>query len=174
MWRRWCSVCVARGGNMAAEGTTETHQPEGPREVTPEGDGMGRTARAASPPRGGAGSATAVRLAVPSKGNMEEPTLAFLAACGLRVQRDSPRQYDARVAGHPALRTIFQRPSDIPPKLADGIVDVGITGYDIFREYTGDGADVAVAVEDLGYARCELVLAVPEAWIDVSSLRDLV
>ena len=118
--------------------------------------------------------APVVRLAIPSKGNMEEPTLSFLSACGLRVQRDNPRQYSARVAGHPQLRAVFQRPSDIPPKLSDGIVDIGITGYDVYREYTGDASDVVVALDNLGFARCELVLAVPEAWVDVSSVRDLV
>ncbi|GAC1433860.1 MAG: ATP phosphoribosyltransferase [Chloroflexota bacterium] len=128
----------------------------------------------ADAPFAGSQDPAVVRLAIPSKGNMEEPTLAFLGACGLRVQRDNPRQYSARVAGQPTVRAVFQRPSDIPPKLADGIVDIGITGYDVYREHVGDTNDVIVAMDDLGFARCELVLAVPEAWVDVSSIRDLV
>jgi ATP phosphoribosyltransferase len=72
------------------------------------------------------------------------------------------------------VRTVFQRAADIPPKLADGIVDVGITGYDVYREHTGDDADVLLAIPDLGFGRCDLVLAVPEAWVDVSTLRDLI
>lgn len=124
--------------------------------------------------QGGDAERDIVRLAIPSKGNMEEPTLAFLAACGLRVQRDNPRHYSAAIAGQPRLRAVFQRAADIPAKLGDGVVDIGITGYDVYREHTGDDSAVLVALQDLGFARCELVLAVPEAWVDVSTLRDLV
>ncbi len=115
-----------------------------------------------------------VQLAIPSKGNMEEPAISFLSDSGLRLQRPNPRQYSASVAGMPGLRAVFQRAADIPAKLADGILDVGITGYDVYREHTRDDADVLVAIDDLGFGRCELVLAVPEAWVDVATMRDVV
>lgn len=119
-------------------------------------------------------SSHTIRLAVPSKGSLEEPTLNFLAASGLRIRRSNPRQYSARVSGFPGWQAVFQRAGDIPGKLADGVVDVGITGYDIFRESIGEDADVVVALPDLGFGRVELVLAVPDAWVDVSDMRDLV
>ena len=71
------------------------------------------------------------------------------------------------------MTAVFQRAADIPQKLALGLVDAGITGYDIFREHVGESDDVVVAIEDLGFARCTLVLAVPEAWLDVSTMQDL-
>jgi ATP phosphoribosyltransferase len=114
-----------------------------------------------------------LNLAVPSKGAMEEPTVRFLAECGLSVRRSNPRQYHARVTGYPNIAAVFQRAADIPQKLRLGLVDAGITGIDIFREHVGETDDVVVALEDLGFARCSLVLAVPEAWLDVTSLEDL-
>jgi ATP phosphoribosyltransferase len=114
-----------------------------------------------------------LNLAVPSKGAMEEPTLRFLAECGLAVHRTNPRQYSARMSGHGGMSAVFQRAADIPQKLALGLVDAGITGYDIFREHVGESDEVAVAIDDLGFARCALVLAVPEAWLDVSTIEDL-
>jgi ATP phosphoribosyltransferase len=114
-----------------------------------------------------------LNLAIPSKGAMEEPTLRFLADCGLAVRRSNPRQYSARISGRTDISAVFQRAADIPQKLALGLVDAGITGYDIFREHVGESDDVVVAIEDLGFARCTLVLAVPEAWLDVSSIEDL-
>src|SRR5579871_3205594 len=98
-----------------------------------------------------------LKMAVPSKGKLEEPTLQFLAAGGLPVRRPNPRQYSATVGGLSGLRAVFQRAADIPAKLADGVVDVGITGYDVFREHAGEDADVLVALPDLGFGRCELV-----------------
>ena len=114
-----------------------------------------------------------LNLAVPSKGAMEEPTLRFLSECGLAVRRSNPRQYSARISGRADISAVFQRAADIPQKLALGLVDAGITGYDIFREHVGESNDVVVAIEDLGFARCTLVLAVPEAWLDVSTIEDL-
>ena len=114
-----------------------------------------------------------LNLAVPSKGAMEEPALRFLAECGLAVRRTNPRQYNARISGRANMSAVFQRAADIPQKLALGLVDAGITGYDIFREHVGESDDVVVAIEDLGFARCTLVLAVPEAWLDVSTMEDL-
>ncbi len=115
-----------------------------------------------------------LQVAVPSKGAMEEPTLRFLADCGLGVRRSNPRQYSASMGADHTLRAVFQRAADSPHKLAAGLVDVGITGYDIFAEHMGETDEVMVGVEDLGFARCSLVLAVPEAWLDVSTLEDLI
>jgi len=116
----------------------------------------------------------ALQIAVPSKGAMEESTLRFLGDCGLTVRRSNPRQYSAPMGTGKALQAVFQRAADIPQKLAAGLVDVGITGFDIYSEHMGDTEDVIVAVEDLGFARCSLVLAVPEAWLDVATMEDLV
>ncbi len=115
-----------------------------------------------------------LRLALPSKGELEEPTLAFLRACGLGVNRPNSRQY---TAGIPALRdtvVLFQRAADIPAKVAEGSVDLGITGLDVVRETLPEGSSCGVILDDLDYGQCDLVLAIPETWIDVSSMADLV
>ena len=115
-----------------------------------------------------------LRLAVPSKGEMEEPTLYFLASCGLQVDRPNVRQYAARIRGLPDVVVLFQRASDIVSKVEEGAVDLGITGLDIVYEGQKEGSDLLVVIEDLGYSRCELVLAVPDSWIDVTSVSDLI
>jgi len=114
-----------------------------------------------------------LNLAVPSKGAMEEPTLRFLADCGLPVLRSNLRQYNARISGNAGVTAVFQRAADIPQKLVLGLVDAGITGFDIYSEFVGETDGVIVAVDDLGFARCSLVLAVPEAWLDVACIEDL-
>ena len=115
-----------------------------------------------------------LRLALPSKGEMEEPTLAFLKSCGLTVERHNARQYTAEIPslGHTAV--LFQRAADIPAKVQEGSVDLGITGLDIVRESLKEDSDTVVLLEDLGYGGCELVVAVPETWIDVTAMADLV
>src|SRR5262249_33471179 len=56
----------------------------------------------------------------------------------------------------------------------EGSADLGVTGLDAYHEARREGGDSLVIYDDLGYGRCELVVAVPEAWIDVTSMADLV
>ena len=115
-----------------------------------------------------------IRLALPSKGRMEAETLDFLAECGLRVDKTNPRQYSARMPAMPQVLILFQRARDIPRSVVAGDVDLGITGYDTIMEVLGDEQDGIVMIhEALGYGRCELVVAVPDNWTEVESLRAL-
>jgi len=115
----------------------------------------------------------AIRLALPNKGQLLDPTLSFLAACGLEIYKPNERQYVASVPALPQVSILFQRASDIVAKVDEGSADLGITGYDIVCEEGEAHDDVLVIWENLGYGKCELVLAVPESWIDVSSIGDL-
>ncbi len=124
-----------------------------------------------------------IRFALPSKGALETATSAFLAECGMKVNRKSPRQYLARIGSMPDLGVVFQRVADIPALVQDGDALFGITGYDLLAEHRGyghdeldeerDHSDLIVLLRDLEYGRCRLVVEVPESWIDVSNMADL-
>jgi ATP phosphoribosyltransferase len=115
-----------------------------------------------------------VRIALPSKGHLEEQTLAFLRECGLRVDKTNPRQYSARIPALPDVLVLFQRVRDIPKSIASGDVDLGIAGTDTVLEALNGDADKIVTIHDaLGYGDCELVVAVPQEWRDVSDLASL-
>jgi ATP phosphoribosyltransferase len=117
---------------------------------------------------------SALRVALPSKG-WEDDTLRFLGQCGLRIDRSNPRQYRASMRGLPTgpAEVVFQRATDIFDEVNAGSVDLGITGYDIVREHEHEDDAVEVLYPELGYGGCELVLAVPDTWIDVKSIGDL-
>src|SRR5258708_15506009 len=115
-----------------------------------------------------------VTLALPSKGAIAEPTLDFLKTCDLKVLQTNPRQYTATVPALPQLDVLFQRVTDIVYKVMEGTVEFGITGMDVVQEIAGGVSDVVVLHENLRYGNCQLVLAVPEAWIDVDTIADIV
>ncbi|HEY3118357.1 MAG TPA: ATP phosphoribosyltransferase, partial [Chloroflexota bacterium] len=118
------------------------------------------------------GPSDVLRLALPSKG-MEDDTVAFLANCGLRIDRSNPRQYRATIPSLDGVEVTFQRAGDIYDKVHEGSVDLGITGYDIVAEDEREDDRVLVLLRELGYGRCALALAVPESWIDVANVHDL-
>ncbi len=114
-----------------------------------------------------------IRLALPSKGRMEEETLALLKDCGLPVNKVNPRQYIAEIPEIPHLEVWFQRSADVVRKVRDGDVDLGIVGFDTVVEYRGSGDEVVILHDGLGYGQCRLCIAVPEEWDEVSTVSDL-
>ncbi len=112
-----------------------------------------------------------VMLALPSKGAIAEPTLNFLQDCGLRVDKPNPRQYTGTVPTLPEIDVLFQRVIDVAYKVAEGTAQLGVTGVDVVAEYGSD--DLVIVHPDLRFGQCRLLVAVPEAWIDVESMIDL-
>src|SRR5215217_2258398 len=114
-----------------------------------------------------------LRVAIPSKGSLYEGTLAFFESCGLKISRPNPRRYTAGIRALPGVEVLLHRAPDIIEKVAAGEIDIGVSGLDLVEELRGERDDLLVLFDDLGFGRCELIVAVPEAWIDVSSWHDL-
>ena len=114
-----------------------------------------------------------VRISLPSKGRLSEDAFEFLGACGLKVYKPNPRQYEARIPALPELTVLFQRPGDIVVSVRDGSVEFGITGIDVIEERKGDGGSVLMLHDDLGFGTCAFNLAVPESWDDVQDVAGL-
>lgn len=114
-----------------------------------------------------------LRLALPSKGRIEEQTRGFFDQVGFPIRRPNARQYVGMLRGLSEVSVLFQRAADIVTKVDAGLADVGITGLDFVSEYQPDSDSVIVLMPDLGFSRCRFVLEVPEAWVDVTTIADL-
>jgi ATP phosphoribosyltransferase len=117
---------------------------------------------------------TTVRLALPSKGRMEEETLALMRDCGLTINKVNPRQYIADVQELTNLEVWFQRSADVVRKVRDGDVDLGIVGFDMIAEYQGVDDNVIIIHDALGYGQCYLAVAIPEEWQEINTIEGLV
>ena len=98
-----------------------------------------------------------MRIAIPNKGRLHEPTMDLLWLAGLHVEAGPERKLYAGTVD-PDVTVLFVRAGDIPEYVADGAADLGITGYDQVREADVDLVDRL----DLGYGRCRIVLAAPD------------
>ena len=114
-----------------------------------------------------------MRLVIPSDGELGEPTMRFLDSCGVKVNRPNSRRYTGSIPSIPGIDVLFQRTADITTKVEEGSADMGITGLDRLIEYRLDDDAVVPVMEDLEFGRCDYVLAVPESWLDVTSIDDL-
>src|SRR6516164_6314134 len=115
-----------------------------------------------------------IRLAIPSKGHLYEGIIDLLRTAGYKVRRASDRQYEATISGQPRFHVVFMRPSDIVTQVQEGRCHLGVTGMDVYAERAAEAARTVVVEPDLGYGGCRLVVAVPESWIDVGHVIDLV
>jgi len=100
-------------------------------------------------------AAARLRIAIPNKGRLADPALAFLKRIGLAFE-ETDRKLSAEVFNFP-LELLFASAKNIPEYVQDGAVDLGITGLDLVREQR---ARVTV-LEPLGFGHTDLIVAVP-------------
>jgi ATP phosphoribosyltransferase len=113
-------------------------------------------------------------IAVPSKGRLQENTEAFFGRAGLQlVKPRGARDYRGAIANLPGVEVAYLSAGEIADALAQGTVHLGITGEDLLRETIADMAKRVVVIEGLGFGFANVVVAVPQAWIDVRSMADL-
>jgi ATP phosphoribosyltransferase len=119
-------------------------------------------------------SSTPFVLAVPSKGRLQENANAFFARAGLHVvQGRGARDYRGTLAGLDNVEIAFLSASEIVQHLANGTVHMGVTGEDLVRETMADADERVEMLIPLGFGHANVVVAVPQAWIDVRGMADL-
>ncbi|MES2752603.1 MAG: ATP phosphoribosyltransferase [Pseudomonadota bacterium] len=113
-------------------------------------------------------------LAVPSKGRLQENADAFFARAGLALAKPrGARDYRGTIAGLDNVEIAYLSASEIAAQLARGSVHMGITGEDLIRESIHDADARVMLIESLGFGSANVVVAVPQAWIDVRTMADL-
>jgi ATP phosphoribosyltransferase len=113
-------------------------------------------------------------LAVPAKGRLQENAEAFFARSGLAlVKPRGARDYRGAIAGLDGVEVAYLSASEITTQLAAGAVHLGVTGEDLVREQIPDADKRVVLIEGLGFGFANVVVAVPQAWIDVRTMADI-
>ncbi len=113
-------------------------------------------------------------LALPSKGRLKDEALALFSRAGLAVDIPAdPRRYRATVAGRPDVEIAFLSAAEIAGELGRGTVDFGVTGEDLLGESIADWEARTEILARLGFGRADVVVAVPEVWLDVDTMADL-
>src|SRR5207302_2202209 len=113
-------------------------------------------------------------IAVPAKGRLQENAEAFFARAGLDlVQPRGARDYRGTIAGLPGVDVAYLSAAEITQLLAQGAVHFGVTGEDLVREMIVDADAQVIFIDALGFGHANVVVAVPQAWIDVHTMADL-
>jgi ATP phosphoribosyltransferase len=114
-----------------------------------------------------------LRLAIQRSGRLSDASFELLSKCGLHIARSRTELF-CRVQELP-IDLLLVRDDDIPGFVEEGVCDLGIVGENVLQEQklAAKRPLVTDTVLPLGYARCKLVLAVPEqmAFRDLADLK---
>ncbi len=117
---------------------------------------------------------SALTLAVPSKGRLQEQVHDHFADAGATLtQSAGARGYRANLTGLPDIEVMLLSASEIAASLISGDVHLGVTGEDLLREQAPELAGRIHLIKPLGFGFANVVVAVPQYWIDVSTMADL-
>lgn len=115
-----------------------------------------------------------VKIAIPSKGRLMEKAEALFREAGFAIERGgNNRGYRGRLAGLDNVEIEFLSASEIAARLQEGSLHAGITGEDLLRETIFDFDDRVEVAKRLGFGHADVVVAVPESWLDVQTMADL-
>ena len=115
-----------------------------------------------------------LKLGVPSKGRLMEKTFDWFAKHDITLSRTgSDREYAGKVEGIDDVSLVLLSAGEIPRELATGRIHLGVTGTDLIHDKLPLWKDQVVSVAKLGFGHADLIIAVPNAWVDVDTLDDL-
>lgn len=108
-----------------------------------------------------------IKIAVPSKGRISEPSINILEKAGLGLIDKNNRKLISKTFNE-NIEVMFARASDIPEFVNDGVADMGVTGVDLIKENEAD----VIELLDLRFGQTKFILAAPEE-SDINSVDDI-
>jgi len=115
-----------------------------------------------------------ITVGLPSKGRLKEKSISFFNENDFKIlQSIKERNYFANVENKTNIKIIYLHAKEIIQRLGDGTLDAGISGLDILKESEKNLQDKIIIKKELDFGRANLVVAVPDDWIDVQTIADL-
>jgi len=113
-------------------------------------------------------------IAVPAKGRLKDAAGALFERAGLPLRKTGhERGYSGVMEGLDDVEVAFLSAAEIVHQLEAGRVHIGLTGEDLVRETLPDVEESVEFLRPLGFGRADVVVAVPDCWIDVTRMADL-
>lgn len=113
-------------------------------------------------------------FAMPSKGRLKNQCLSWFLERGIEItQIGGERGYSAAFEGFGDIEVRLMSSSEIAKALLAGEIHIGITGEDLIKESAGNWDRQIEFLSRLGFGEADLVVGVPDGWIDVSTMADL-
>ena len=115
-----------------------------------------------------------ITIGLPSKGRLKDNAIAFFNNKSLKIkQSNKERNYFATIENKPNIKIIYLHSKEIIQRLGDGTLDIGISGLDLLKESEKNLQEKICISQKLNFGEANLIVAVPDDWIDVQTIADL-
>ena len=115
-----------------------------------------------------------ITIGLPSKGRLKDKAISFFDSNDLKIlQSEKERNYFGSIENKSHIKIIFLHAKEIIQRLGDGTLDIGVSGLDLLSESDKNLRDKINIKHKLDFGNADLVVAVPDDWIDVQTIADL-
>ncbi len=115
-----------------------------------------------------------INIGLPSKGRLKNDTINIFKENNLNIYSErGERDLFGYIKKFSNIKIIYLHAREIIEQISLGNIDIGFSGYDLFKESEVNIQNKIIINKMYNFGNANLVLAIPDLWIDVQTLLDL-
>ena len=115
-----------------------------------------------------------INIGIPSKGRLRKDVLKLFSKKKLKlISERGERDLIGSIQNKSNIKILYLHAREIIDRLGDGSLDIGFSGFDLLKESEVNIQNKIIVVKKLNFGNANLVVAIPDPWIDVQTIADL-
>ena len=115
-----------------------------------------------------------INIGIPSKGRLRKDILKIFSKKRLKlISERGERDLIGSIQNKSNIKILYLHAREIVERLGDGSLDIGFSGYDLLKESEITIQNKINVIKKLNFGKANLVVAIPDPWIDVQTVADL-
>ena len=115
-----------------------------------------------------------INIGIPSKGRLRKDVLKIFKNKKLNlVSERGERDLIGSIKNKKNIKILYLHAREIIERLGDNSLDIGFSGFDLFKESEINIQKKIYVNKKLSFGKADLVVAIPDPWIDVQTIADL-
>ena len=115
-----------------------------------------------------------IYIGIPSKGRLRKDVLKIFSKKKLKlISERGERDLIGSIQNKSNIKILYLHAREIIERLGDGSLDIGFSGFDLLKESEVNTQNKISVVKKLNFGNANLVVAIPNPWIDVQTIADL-
>ena len=115
-----------------------------------------------------------INIGIPSKGRLRKDVLKIFKKKKLNlISERGERDLIGSIKSKTNIKILYLHAREIIERLGDNSLDIGFSGLDLFKESEINTQKKINVNKMLSFGKADLVVAIPDPWIDVQTIADL-
>ena len=115
-----------------------------------------------------------INIGIPSKGRLRKDVLRIFNKKKLKlISERGERDLIGSIKNTSNVKILYLHAREIIQRLGDGSLDIGFSGFDLLKESQINIQKRINVVKKYEFGKANLVVAIPDPWIDVQTVADL-